>query len=564
MVTKIVKHTSGATTPQTDEMVGAKAAGSAANRPRPSVRGSAKRTAESVATAAGSAARQVRRNLSNAVGGTLGLSGERMSKVDTAWLRMDSPANLMMIVGVWVLKPGVTYAAVCERLEARLLKYPRFVQRVVEDAAGATWVEDHKFDIRNQVVLEALTLPKKAKKGAEQAALQDRVAQLATLPLNRKRPLWQFHLVEDYQGGSALIVRIHHCIADGIALISVTQSLVDGGAPPPPRKRKVKPAQALGEGLNDGLAGVQRWLQNSLLTPMTQFAVKALGAAGEGAAKSMTMVSMLSDPQKSLDSGLDGAAGAARMAFRIAQDSAALLLMPDDSPTRLKGVPGQVKKVAWCAPVPLADVKAVCKALNCSVNDVLMSCVAGAIADYLQSKGDPVAGKEIRAMVPVNLRPLEQAYKLGNQFGLAPVVLPIGMANPIERVYEVRRRMGELKGSMQPLMAFGMLAVAGLLVKPAQDALLNLFSKKTTAVMTNVPGPQEKLMFCGSLLEETLFWVPQSGTVGMGVSILSYGGGVQFGVVTDAKLCPDPQAIVDQFAPQFARLAAITRKLQAA
>ena len=532
MVTKIVKNTAGSP---------AKAAGSAS-----------------------SAARKVRKNVSNAVGGTLGLSGERMSKVDTAWLRMDSPANLMMIVGVWVLKPGVSYAAVCERLEARLLKYPRFVQRVVEDAAGATWVEDLKFDIRNQVVLEELSLPKKPKKGAEQAALQDRVAQLATEPLNRKRPLWQFHLVEDYQGGSALIVRIHHCIADGIALISVTQSMVDGGEPPPQRKRKVKPAEALAGGLNDGLEGVQSWLENSLLAPMTQFAVKALGAAGEGAAKSMSMISHLAEPQKTLDSGLDGAAVAARMAFKIAQDSAALLLMPDDSPTRLKGVPGQSKKVAWCEPVPLADVKAVCKALNCSVNDVLMSCVAGAIAHYLESKGDSVAGKEIRAMVPVNLRPLDEAYKLGNQFGLAPVVLPIGLNNPIERVYEVRRRMGELKGSMQPLMAFGMLALAGLLIKPAQDALLNLFSKKTTAVMTNVPGPKEKLMFCGSQLEETLFWVPQSGTVGMGVSILSYGGGVQFGVITDAKLCPDPQAIVDQFAPQFARLSAITGKLTAA
>jgi hypothetical protein len=94
-------------------------------------------------------------------------------------------------------------------------------------------------------------------------------------------------------------------------------------------------------------------------------------------------------------------------------------------------------------------------------------------------------------MIPVNLRPLDQAWKLGNRFGLVPLVLPIGVANPIERVYEVRRRMTALKGSTQPLLAFGMLTVAGLLVKPAQDAMLNLFGKKTTAVMTNVPGPRE-------------------------------------------------------------------------
>ena len=164
-------------------------------------------------------------------------------------------------------------------------------------------------------------------------------------------------------------------------------------------------------------------------------------------------------------------------------------------------------------------------------------------------------------MVPVNLRPLEEAYKLGNQFGLAPVVLPIGLENPVERVYEVRRRMGGLKGSMQPLLAYGLLAVAGLLVKPAQDAMLSLFSKKTTAVMTNVPGPREKLKLCGSTLEESLFWVPQSGTVGLGVSILSYGGGVQFGVVSDSTLCPDPQSIIDLFEPEFAKLAMVTLML---
>ena len=199
--------------------------------------------------------------------------------------------------------------------------------------------------------------------------------------------------------------------------------------------------------------------------------------------------------------------------------------------------------------------------LNCSINDVLLSCVAGAIGAYLRAKGDKVQGKEIRAMVPVNLRPLDEAYKLGNRFGLAPVVLPIGLENPVERVYEVRRRMRELKGSLQPLLAFGLLAVAGLLIKPAQDALLNLFSRKTTAVMTNVPGPREKLRFLGSTLEQSLFWVPQSGSVGLGVSILSYGGGVQFGVITDTQLCSDPQNIINGFEPEFAKLSLLTLML---
>ncbi|MES2362079.1 MAG: wax ester/triacylglycerol synthase family O-acyltransferase [Pseudomonadota bacterium] len=503
--------------------------------------------------AAQKVARNVQKNVTRAVSGTLGLSGERMSKVDTAWLRMDCDANLMMIVGVWQLAPGVKHAAVCERIENSLLKYDRFRQRVVEDAAGATWVHDRNFDLANHVVLEKLP---KAADGNQQEALQDRVAALATQRLDPKRPLWQIHLVEDYTGpdgvrGSAMIVRIHHCIADGIALISVTMSLVDGGAPPPERRKK----SAAVAGADDWLADMFR---DTLLKPFTDITVKALGAVGEGAARSL---GMLGDPKKGMEQGMSGSMDMAKILLQVLKDSAAMALMPDDSKTRLKGKPGGAKKVAWCQPIPLDEVKAVGKALNCSINDVLLSCVAGALGEYLKSLGDDVSGQEIRAMVPVNLRPLDQAHKLGNRFGLVPLVLPIGVDNPIERVYEVRRRMAALKGSYQPLLAFSMLAVAGLLIKPAQDMMLNLFAKKTTAVMTNVPGPREKLKFCGATLEQSMFWVPQSGDVGLGVSILSYGGGVQFGVITDSKLCPEPQRIIDEFVPEFAKLSIMTLML---
>ena len=494
-----------------------------------------------------SATHSIQESLARAVEGVLGLHGERMSKVDTAWLRMDSPSNLMMIVGVWVVAPRLRYADLRQRLEERLLKYPRFVQCAVEDATGATWVNDPAFDLDNHLVIEAL---ERRPKGREQEALQDRLAELTMQPLDKQHPLWQFHLVEHYKGGSAMMVRIHHCIADGIALLAVTQSLVDGGSPPPERPHH--------EPHKEGTEGAEEWITDSLLKPFTNMTVRALGAAGEGAVRSL---GLLMEPQKGVERGMHGSVDLAKLAYHAMADLAALALMVDDSPTRLKGNPGRSKRVAWCAPIPLAEVKAVGKALNCSINDVLLSCVAGAIGEYLKEHGDATQSLEIRAMVPVNLRSQGNAHQLGNQFGLAPLVLPIGLDNPIERVYEVRRRMQGLKGSMQPLLAFGLLAVAGLLAKPMQDAMLGLFSKKTTAVMTNVPGPREKMKLCGSTVEETLFWVPQSGTVGLGVSILSYGGGVQFGVVSDSTLCPDPQKIIDQFEPEFAKLSMVTLML---
>ncbi len=468
-------------------------------------------------------------------------AAERMSRVDTAWLRMDNDVNLMMIVGVWLVTPALSLDAYRQRIADKLLKYDRFRQRVVHDAIGASWVQDEHFDIDRHVVTTALP---PHEPGEERAALQALCGELAGTPLDPRHPLWQFHLIEHYDGGSAIIARIHHCIGDGIALISVMMSITDGGADPPRRRRR-EPEEHPHEG---------DWLADAVLKPLTDLTVKAIGMYGSGITKSMDA---LSNPQQPLLGSLD----MARSGYQVLSDAAALALLADDSPTRLKGKPDGHKVVAWSEPMPLDQVKTIGKGLNCSINDVLLSCVAGAIGQYLRDQGDDPTGQEIRAMVPVNLRPLDKAWQLGNRFGLAPLVLPIGIENPIERVYAVHRRMDELKGSYQPLLAFAILSLSGLLIKPVQDAILNLFAKKATAVMTNVPGPAKPLELCGSTLRQTMFWVPSSGDIGVGVSILSYAGGVQFGLITDRKLCPEPQQVIDRFAPEFEKLLLVTMML---
>jgi WS/DGAT/MGAT family acyltransferase len=462
-----------------------------------------------------------------------------MSRVDTAWLRMDNDVNLMMIVGVWLLRPALDYDALCQRVRERLLTYDRFRQKVVVDAFGAQWVEDEDFDLSRHVLRDRLT----HRAGqSERQALQSRVAELSNTSLDPHHPLWQFHLVDGYEGGSALIVRVHHCIGDGIALISVMMTITDGSARSTPRRRSAEP-----DGHGD-------WMSDAVIKPLTDLASKAVGMYGGGMAKS---IEMLSHPQRGLAESVE----LARAAAKVLGDVGAMALMDDDSPTILKGKPVGQKVVAWGEPLALDDVKAVGKALNCSINDVLLACVAGAIGQYLRDQGDDPEGKEIRAMVPVNLRPIEEAWQLGNRFGLAPLVLPIGVSNPVERVYAVRARMNQLKDSYQPLLAFAVLSVAGLMIKSIQDGLLGLFSKKATAVMTNVPGPSTALKLCGSTLRQTMFWVPASGDIGVGVSILSYAGGVQFGLITDQKLCPHPQLVIDRFAPEFDSLLMLTMML---
>ncbi|MCX7274573.1 MAG: wax ester/triacylglycerol synthase family O-acyltransferase [Burkholderiales bacterium] len=426
------------------------------------------------------------------------MTRERMSSVDHAWLRMDSPSNRMMIVGVWIFEAPMTREALAQRLRERFLAFGRFRQRVSTDEQGVWWVDDDSFDLDRHLVAERLADP-----GSERQ-LQKRAADLAVRPLAPEHPLWQFHLVEDYRGASALITRIHHCIADGIALVKVMLSMSDDGVAPAPRTRRRAHAGP-----------------RAALPPMP--------------------------PLPPLGDLLSGGS-------RLVQDALSIALMTEDSRTRLKGPLGRRKALAWNAPLPLTDVKAVCRALGVSVNDVLLSCVAGALRRYLVFRGDDTAGVEIRAMVPVNLRAPDDPPDLGNRFGLVPLVLPVGIANPLARLYEVRRRMGELKGGFQAPLAYLLLAVLGQGPRALQGGVLDYLAGKSTAVMTNVPGPAEPIRILGNTVGRLMFWVPQSGPIGMGVSILSYRGGVQFGVMTDAGLCPQPQRIIDGFAPEFERL----------
>jgi WS/DGAT/MGAT family acyltransferase len=458
---------------------------------------------------------------------------ERVSPVDTAWLRMDTPGNLMMIVGVMVLGPEFDFARLRRVVQNRLLSYRRFRSRVVTDPAGAWW-EEVEPDLDQHLV--RIGLPGSGSKDE----LERLVARLASQSLDHARPLWQFHLIENYAGGTALVSRIHHCIADGIALMGVLLSMTspdqaadDQSAAPQARKARAG-------------APWEPWI-----TPFTEGAVKAIGATGDLATRALKAYGkVLQDP----DIAGKAAIGVAQAAAQVAKDVASLALMDNDSVTSLKGQPSGSKAVAWCEPLPLTDVKAAGKALGCSVNDVLLACVAGAIREYLLARGESLERAELRAMVPVNLRRAGDADSLGNKFGLVPVLLPIGIEHPVARVLEVRRRMDELKGGYTAVIAQAILGAVGLVPRMLQKQVLDLFGSKTSAVMTNVPGPQQPLYLAGAPVQQIMFWVPQSGAVAVGVSILSYNGGVQFGLVTDKAVCTEPQKIIDGFAPEFERL----------
>ena len=458
-----------------------------------------------------------------------------MSSVDTAWLRMDGPSGAMMIVGVSATETPIRPQEFRRMIEQRLLCFARFRQRPVVDALGASWVEDDAFDL--DAHFKRVTLPEPAGK----AELQALAAELASSPLDPGRPMWQMHLVERYNGGSAWITRVHHCYADGIAMIRVLLSMTEQD-PAPALGTRGPPHPGPARRAAVDVLPVLSWVEQ-LAQPAGDILENALA---EGAKLLESGVHQLFHPER--------AAAIAAQAGGMVGEFAKVVALPDDPDTPLRGNLSGHKAVAWGSPIPLHEVKIVGRALGCTINDVLMSTVAGVLGGYLRERGFDTDGLTLRASVPVNLRAPDEPLMLGNRFGLVFVELAPGLANPLERLFATSDAMAALKGSLQPPMALMSLGLMGMMPARVQAPLVELFSRKATAVVSNVPGPQAPLYMCGQRVTEMYFWVPQSGSIGLGLSLLSYAGQVYFGTISDQQLVDDPDELVARFAPEFEKL----------
>ncbi len=186
-------------------------------------------------------------------------------------------------------------------------------------------------------------------------------------------------------------------------------------------------------------------------------------------------------------------------------------------------------------------MKLAAHAMSATVNDVLVAAVAGALGRYLRSNGE--SPHDVRAMVPVNVRRVTSA-ELGNRFGLVIVALPVGMRDARARLDEVKRRMDKLKATPEAWVAVGLLGLLGRLPRRLEALGARFFATKSSLVLTNVPGPRERLHLGGVPIERIIFWVPEAARLGLGVSIFSYAGEVQVGVVADVRVAPHPEALV--------------------
>lgn len=464
---------------------------------------------------------------------------EPMNPVDTAWLHMERVTNPMMITGIMLFDEPLEFEGVCRLLEQRLARFDRFRQLVVETPGRLgtpQWQFDPHFDIRNHVHHVALPAP------GDQAALERLVSDLAGTPLDFNRPLWHYHLVEGVGGGSALIGRMHHCIADGIALMGVLLSLTDASpdvAWTDDRHKAEHPHQMSGF-----LSGLMRRAGDTVRAGL-QF-TDALVQGGR---------ETLENPAQVLDAALLGVAGVARLAR--------VTLYPSDPPSVFRGELGLRKRAVWTPPLELDAIKQVGRAFQATVNDVLVACLTGAMRAYSIERG-VTPEEDVRAFVPVNLRPIEKALDLGNVFGLVQLSLPLRLDDPLERLAATKARMDDIKTSPEPVLTWGILAALGSTPQQAEELGIRFFTAKATLVLTNVPGPRQTRYVLGRPLRMTMGWAPASGDLGMSATIISYCGQVWLGLLVDDGVISDPHALTTAYLDQFETLSRLAAQQSAA
>jgi len=402
-------------------------------------------------------------------------------------------------------------------LERRVLdRYPVFSQRPVWPPIPWVlphWEDDPHFSLDRHVRHMTLIPP------GDDAALQDYVNTFLSTPLERDRPLWELHLIDGYGDGSAIYARLHHALADGIALTRVLLSLSDASAD---GDLEAEP---------DGEAGHGWW--------------QTFWHSAETAAGALMDLPRLVGPGHAADA-LTTAGQTAAIARKL------LLTRNPDSP--VSGKVGTEKRAIWAPPFPLAAVVDAGHRTGTTVNDVLVAALAGALSSYLvDHHGEAV---DIPTMIPVNVRPVDEPLpcELGNRFALVLFSLPSGLATPFARLAETKRRMDAVKHSPEALLTFGVIRGIGRTGPEVERFLVDFFANKASGVTTNVPGPRSPRYVAGARIVGLLGWAPESGDQTLGTCIFSYDGRVHVGFKVDVGVIPYPEDLLASFTTELETL----------
>lgn len=457
----------------------------------------------------------------------------RLSATDAAFIYLERPEIPLAIAGVFLFDGPVPFEDFVAHVDSRLDLLPRYRQVVVPppfNLGYPTWEEFPSFNILDHIRREILPSP-----GDEQQ-LEELAGRILSQVMDRNKPLWAIHVIEGLSGNrGAMIVRVHHALADGIAGAAILKILFDSSpdaAAAIPKPRVSHPPAA----------------------PAEHSIVEALGSAIHNSLKSIVAAeatlldlgqALLTEP---MQSGLEG------LLTLLPEWGKATERLPFNRPC------GGARKFCWTE-IDFAEVNAVRDRLGGTVNEVILTVVTDAVSRYTKLHGQAVKDKFARIVCPVNIRPDgEQGSSLGNQITFLPVVLPLGIKKPAELLRAVIDRMHIMKNVRAAELISIMAAWIASMPPPMQAMfwegipLIPLPVPLLNMICTNVPGSPTPMYALGRRMIASYPQVPTGYELGIGVAVTSYAGKLFFGLIADAEAAPDVTRMRDFIRSSFGDL----------
>jgi len=449
-----------------------------------------------------------------------GQNGDRLSWGDALFLYLEREGMPLNIASVSIFEGQISLDECTRFIESKLPLLPRYYQRVVTPPLNLgfpSWEYDPEFDIHNHI------REVKLKHGTE-TELKAVAGKILSVVMNRQRPLWDFTIVSGLKGNrTAMVKRIHHCLADGIAGIGLMNVLLDAG-PEGHAETKKKPRRQLRKAhdaltsMLDGLLGAYTDVVQSVLTAQSTVASvgeRIAGGADWSSEEFGRFLPELTAPTE-------------RLFFNVTYQGP--------------------QKFAWVK-IPLADIKAIREKCGGTHNDIVLTLMTATMRRYVQLHGDEVKGRTFRMMVPVSVRDHKGPDDLGNRISLLPVTVPLEIRNPRKLLAAVcerteflkRAHIAELVG-----LAGGLLGVTPAPIQALVGPVASLLPiTPFNMVCTNVRGPEVPLYLLGHKMLEWYPYVPVGGEMALNCAILSYNGAAHFGFSGDVHAAPDLARLED-------------------
>ncbi len=462
---------------------------------------------------------------------------DRLSGLDASFLHLERGGRAPMHVAEVLVFEGDApgYVELVEHILSRLHLVPRYRQRLAPVPLGQgrpVWVDDPHFNVRYHVRHTGLPQP------GDDAALKRLAGRLFSQPLDRDKPLWELWLVEGLADGRfAIIGKTHHALVDGVSGVDITTVLFD--ASPEPAEPPAPPAP---------------WVPRPAPTP-AQLLAEAL----------LERATVPGEIVRGVRAALRAPRRAAKVAFeRLAEVGAFASIGLEPAPSTPYNVPiGPHRRYEW-VDADLATFKAIKDTLGGTVNDVVLTVVAGALGRHLRRRGHRTAGLELRALVPVSVRGRDEQGALGNRVAAVWAPLPVGETDPVAVFERVHEAMAHVKANHEAVGARTLTELADFAPPTimSQAARLQARQRFFNVVVTNVPGPQFPLHLLGRRLERLYPVVPLAERLAVGIAVMSYDGRLGFGLLGDLDAMPDLSELagmLDEAIIDLARAAGVRR-----